>query len=55
MQYLILGYASVSAWGNAGCAMQHFSSCSSCSPAHTDVRIVQEQRHVVAHKVKQTH
>ena len=55
MHDLVLGYASMRSWGDAGCAMQDFGSSSGCGPAHADVRIVQEQRHMVTHKVEQTH
>ena len=53
--YLILGDAPMGPWGKAGCTMQYFGCCSGRSSAYTDVRVIQKQRHMVAHKVKQPH
>ena len=53
--HLVLRDASMGTWRNASSSMQHFCGRSSSSAPHTDVRVLQKEGHMIAHKIQQAH
>ena len=53
--YLVLRDAAVGPWRDAGGAMEDLRRCRSGLAPHADVRVVQEERHVIPHKVQEPH
>ena len=53
--YLILRYAAVGPWRDAGGAVKDLCRCRGGRAPHADVRVVQEERHVIPHKVQEPH
>ena len=53
--HLVLGDAAVGPWRDAGGAVKDLCRGRSGRAAHADVGVVQEERHVIPHKVQEPH